>query len=226
MRVEHGLSPLSRQQSVAVSKDLYLNACKGGAYRPLSRLYIATVISRFASYMAKKRQLNPQSVWDAAALEAAFADAGVKSSRVQALYRYIVERALNAPPSPAPAALPRRLVRVSPRLARTITAEQMRRYLLKHPDAGWADVPDLPKAAAELLSRDFVKCTSRVVQCQHSSDGETSKLLLELQDGLQVEAVIMRYDTTGETEGACLLGACFTSAAQRCHSIIPAALQL
>ena len=72
-----------------------------------------------------------------------------------------------------------------------------RRYLLKHPDADWVDVPELPKAAVELLTRDFVRCTSRVVQCQSSADGETSKLLLELQDGLQVEAVIMRYDTTG-----------------------------
>lgn len=31
-----------------------------------------------------------------------------------------------------------------------------------------------------------------------SGDGETSKLLLELQDGMQIEAVIMHYDTTGE----------------------------
>ena len=77
------------------------------------------------------------------------------------------------------------------------------RYLLKHADADWADVPELPKAAVELLSRDFVRCTSRVVQCQSSADGETSKLLLELQDGLQVEAVIMRYDTTGERTAGC-----------------------
>ena len=67
-------------------------------------------------------------------------------------------------------------------------------------------MPDLPKAAIELLSRDFVKCTSRVVHCQHSEDGETSKLLLELQDGLQVEAVIMRYDTTGEAAPSSMLG--------------------
>ena len=78
-----------------------------------------------------------------------------------------------------------------------------RRYLLKHPNADWADVPELPKAAVELLSRDFVRCTSRVVHCQSSADGETSKLLLDLQDGLQVEAVIMRYDTTGEDTAGC-----------------------
>ena len=37
----------------------------------------------------------------------------------------------------------------------------------------------------------------QVVQAQHSADGGTSKLLLELQDGLTVEAVIMHYDTSG-----------------------------
>lgn len=43
-----------------------------------------------------------------------------------------------------------------------------------------------------------VACFRRkVVEAQHSSDGETSKLLLELQDGLTVEAVIMHYDTSG-----------------------------
>ena len=31
-----------------------------------------------------------------------------------------------------------------------------------------------------------------------SRDGETTKLLLQLQDGLQVEAVVMQYDTTGK----------------------------
>jgi hypothetical protein len=30
-----------------------------------------------------------------------------------------------------------------------------------------------------------------------TADGETTKLLLELQDGMQMEAVIMHYDTTG-----------------------------
>lgn len=37
----------------------------------------------------------------------------------------------------------------------------------------------------------------QVVTAQHSADGETSKLLLQLQDGLTVESVIMHYDTSG-----------------------------
>ncbi len=37
----------------------------------------------------------------------------------------------------------------------------------------------------------------QVVQAQHSASGDTTKLLLELQDGLTVESVIMHYDTSG-----------------------------
>lgn len=84
------------------------------------------------------------------------------------------------------------------------TIDPCPRHLLRHPDAAWEDITDLPRVALEALNGDFVKCTSRVVHCQHSADGETSKLLLELQDGLAVEAVIMHYDTTGaheKTEG-------------------------
>ena len=63
------------------------------------------------------------------------------------------------PPPPFPAAPPSAAfrLRLSSRGNTPRLAEQTRRYLLKHPDAGWADVPDLPKAAFELLSRDFVK---------------------------------------------------------------------
>jgi hypothetical protein len=39
----------------------------------------------------------------------------------------------------------------------------------------------------------------QVVQAQHSADGETTKLLLQLQDGLTVESVIMHYDTSGQS---------------------------
>ena len=54
-------------------------------------------------------------------------------------------------------------------------------------------MPDLPHAAVALLERDFTKLSSRLVHAQHSANGETVKLLVELQ----VESVIMTYDTTG-----------------------------
>ncbi len=54
-----------------------------------------------------------------------------------------------------------------------------------------------------LLDKDFTLSTSTVEQQQVSSDGTTTKLLVRLQDGMQVEAVVMTY-TKG---GASLLSA-------------------
>jgi adenine C2-methylase RlmN of 23S rRNA A2503 and tRNA A37 len=54
----------------------------------------------------------------------------------------------------------------------------------------------------------------QVVQAQHSADGETTKLLLQLQDGLTVESVIMHYDTTGSASccKCCLNCHCYSLA--------------
>jgi adenine C2-methylase RlmN of 23S rRNA A2503 and tRNA A37 len=62
-------------------------------------------------------------------------------------------------------------------------------------------VPDLPKAAVAALDAGFAMFTTRLLGAQRSADGETTKLLVQLQDGLQVEAVIMQYDNTGEGWG-------------------------
>lgn len=58
-------------------------------------------------------------------------------------------------------------------------------------------MPDLPKAACALLDKDYVRSTSVVEKAQKSSDGSTCKLLVRLQDGMQVEAVVMTYDKDG-----------------------------
>ena len=98
---------------------------------------------------------------------------------------------------------------------------------MRSPGAAWDSIPELPKHAVRLLSEGFTHFTSKVgcctsvgalltqdachpsslldscaswkqvVQAQHSADGETTKLLLQLQDGLTVESVIMHYDTSG-----------------------------
>ena len=71
-------------------------------------------------------------------------------------------------------------------------------YLIQHPGSCWQDVAQLPIAAKQVLSSNFKMFTSRVVRKQTSQeDGETTKLLIELQDGLKIETVIMHYDTTG-----------------------------
>ena len=71
------------------------------------------------------------------------------------------------------------------------------RQLARNPHTAWEQIQDLPKAAIQLLERDFVRFTSTVEQCQSSADG-TKKLLVQLQDGLKVESVIMVYDTSGK----------------------------
>jgi len=47
------------------------------------------------------------------------------------------------------------------------------------------------------LNENFNHLTSTVLHCQTSGSADTTKLLLKLQNGMQVEAVIMHYDTTG-----------------------------
>jgi len=61
-------------------------------------------------------------------------------------------------------------------------------------------VPDLPKAACALLDKEYVRSTSVVEKSQTSKDCSTCKLLVRLQDGLQVEAVVMTYDKEGELQ--------------------------
>ncbi|KAL0559766.1 hypothetical protein IC582_000134 [Cucumis melo] len=56
-------------------------------------------------------------------------------------------------------------------------------------------VPSLPSAAYCLLRLKFKPLTSTVHSVVDSSDQVTTKLLIKLQSGAFVEAVIMRYDT-------------------------------
>ncbi|KAG6571920.1 hypothetical protein SDJN03_28648, partial [Cucurbita argyrosperma subsp. sororia] len=56
-------------------------------------------------------------------------------------------------------------------------------------------VPSLPSAAYSLLRSKFKPLTSTVNTVVDSSDQATTKLLIKLQSGALVEAVIMRYDS-------------------------------
>lgn len=68
-------------------------------------------------------------------------------------------------------------------------------HMIRHPQDDWHGVPSLPEKAKRRLDAGFVKFSTRLDAAQRSGDGETIKLLLRLQDGLQIEAVVMRYDT-------------------------------
>ncbi|WZZ42916.1 dual-specificity RNA methyltransferase RlmN [Brassica napus] len=69
------------------------------------------------------------------------------------------------------------------------------KYVIQNPDCVWDEIPSLPTAAYTLLHSKFETFTSSLHSLFHSSDGTTSKLLIKLQNGAFVEAVIMRYDT-------------------------------
>jgi len=75
------------------------------------------------------------------------------------------------------------------------------RHLLRHPNTPLGAMPGLPLRAAQLLSgtelvpAEFATLTSTVATKQIAADG-TIKLLVRLQDGLEVEAVVMTYDPT------------------------------
>ncbi|CAM6052135.1 unnamed protein product [Sphagnum compactum] len=67
-------------------------------------------------------------------------------------------------------------------------------YVLRHVDTEAHDVPGLPYAAVEMVKEKFSTLTSHVLTQQTSADGSTTKLLIRLQSGQSVEAVIMRHD--------------------------------
>ncbi|KAK6159207.1 hypothetical protein DH2020_006521 [Rehmannia glutinosa] len=69
------------------------------------------------------------------------------------------------------------------------------KHVLKNPEPQWDEIPSLPSAAYPLLNSKFRPCTSTLHSAVNSSDQVTTKLLIKLQNGEFVEAVIMRYDT-------------------------------
>uniref|UniRef100_A0A804LFI7 Radical SAM core domain-containing protein n=2 Tax=Zea mays TaxID=4577 RepID=A0A804LFI7_MAIZE len=70
------------------------------------------------------------------------------------------------------------------------------KYVLQNPRCSDLDgVPSLPAAAYALLRQKFRPTTSTLTAAADSKDRTTTKLLICLQNGESVEAVVMRYDT-------------------------------
>eukprot|EP00899_Mesostigma_viride_P019326 jgi/Mesvir1/27395/Mv07198-RA.1 len=124
--------------------------------------------------MVGKRVLNPAPVFDEPALVQFLLDNGIKPVHASAIWRQLLlrENQQRDHPDASPS-------------AREFSLETLAEL-----------VPTLPKQVPSLLSRSFAALTSRVVEENHSVDNATTKLLIELQDGMRVESVIMRYDTT------------------------------
>ncbi|GAB9474300.1 23S rrna methyltransferase [Globisporangium polare] len=66
------------------------------------------------------------------------------------------------------------------------------RHLAQNPTHSFRQIPHLSKKLAELLELHFAHFTTTLTAEQRSKDG-TVKLLLKLQDGHEIEAVIMKH---------------------------------
>ncbi|KAJ6815886.1 uncharacterized protein M6B38_418600 [Iris pallida] len=69
------------------------------------------------------------------------------------------------------------------------------KHVVQNPSCSLDDVPSLPAAAYPLLRSKFRPMTSSLSSAIDSRDSVTTKLLIRLQNGKLVEAVIMRYDS-------------------------------
>lgn len=67
--------------------------------------------------------------------------------------------------------------------------------LAKDPYLNLDELCWLPDVAKRILDTEFTRLTSTCKSVKRSADGETTKLLIELQDGKSIEAVVMMYDT-------------------------------
>ncbi|KAJ3009376.1 UNVERIFIED_CONTAM: sorting nexin [Siphonaria sp. JEL0065] len=71
------------------------------------------------------------------------------------------------------------------------------RHIIQNNAESFDAIPELPIRILPLLKANFVFSTSTIASRKDASDNSTTKLVVELQDGQQVETVIMRY---GEVE--------------------------
>ncbi|KAG0487220.1 hypothetical protein HPP92_009315 [Vanilla planifolia] len=72
---------------------------------------------------------------------------------------------------------------------------QVWKHVRQNPSSNLDEVPSLPTAAYLILRTKFKAMTSSLSSAADSKDRLTTKLLIRLQNGSLVEAVVMRYDT-------------------------------
>eukprot|EP01041_Mallomonas_annulata_P011374 gene11374-23807_t len=83
--------------------------------------------------------------------------------------------------------------------ANTRHAKKIWNWMLAHPDVPLNDVPletwSVPKVVADGIRSNFVKFTTTIVEKLESARGDTTKLLIKLQDDHRIEAVIIRHNS-------------------------------
>lgn len=77
-----------------------------------------------------------------------------------------------------------------------VHVESTWRYILANRDAEAYSVPGIPIRASNLFRYKFKALTSQIRAQYDSIDGRTTKLLIQLQNGLSAEAVIIRHDSS------------------------------
>jgi len=84
---------------------------------------------------------------------------------------------------------------------KSLNVDKLYKYLVKNiKQKSWEKIKDFPKEGMKILNENFEFTTSKVLGAQKAEDG-TTKLLIELQDGSQIEEVIMFYDTRNNEKG-------------------------
>jgi adenine C2-methylase RlmN of 23S rRNA A2503 and tRNA A37 len=74
-----------------------------------------------------------------------------------------------------------------------VHARTLWRHIIQNDVTDYHSIPEFPRKACEIFDKEFTLCTSQVVQRTDASDGSTTKLMIQLQDGKLIETVIMRY---------------------------------
>jgi len=74
-----------------------------------------------------------------------------------------------------------------------IHAKTLWRKIIQQNVTDYHSIKDMPKAFLNLLDTQFTMFTSKVIKRSDAKDGSTTKLLIQLQNGKQIESCIMRY---------------------------------
>ncbi|WP_420642779.1 23S rRNA (adenine(2503)-C(2))-methyltransferase RlmN [Candidatus Leptofilum sp.] len=97
-------------------------------------------------------------------------------------------------------------------------AKQVWEWLYKKHVSEFAEMRNLPKSLIEKLEERAVIHSATIASVQHSSDGQTKKLLFQLPDGQYIETVLMRYKKRRtlciSTQAGCAMGCVFCATGQ------------
>ncbi|MEJ2748329.1 MAG: 23S rRNA (adenine(2503)-C(2))-methyltransferase RlmN [Anaerolineae bacterium] len=100
----------------------------------------------------------------------------------------------------------------------TFRAQQIWGWLYQRFAANFADMHNLPKSLREELAAQSYLAQPDIIANQHSSDGQTEKILSQLPDGQTIETVLMRYERRRtlciSTQAGCAMGCVFCATGQ------------